>query len=102
MSETSKSMSITEVLMGLNEGGTMEDLATELRCCVAAVQSTGKKGKVQLNITIEPNGPTAISTKEEIKATIPKADAVATLFYVTPEAGLTRRDPRQPSLEIAN
>ncbi len=87
--------------MGLNEGGTMEDLATELRKCVAAVQSTGKKGKVQLSITIEPNGPTAISTKEEIKATHPKSDAVATLFYVTPESGLTRRDPRQPSLEMA-
>lgn len=88
--------------MNLNEGGTMEELAAELRQCVAAVQSTGKKGQLKLTIGITPNGPTAVSTTEKIEVKAPKADPVATLFYVTPESGLSRRDPRQPQLDVVN
>lgn len=100
MEQSNQSLSITEVLMNLNEGGTMEELATELRLAVSAVQGTGKKAQVKLTIDIAPNGPTAVSTTEKIDTKMPKADPVATLFYVTPEAGLSRRDPRQPQLDM--
>lgn len=94
-----KTLTISEVLMSLNDGGAMEDLASELRSCVAAVTGTGKNGKVQLTINVKPNGRDAVTVTDEIKVTLPKADPTATMFYVTEEAGLSRRDPRQPSLE---
>lgn len=95
----SKSLTISEVLMNLNDGGAMEELASELRSCVAAVTATGKAGKVQLNISVKANGRDAVTVTDEVKVTLPKPEPTATMFYVTEEAGLTRRDPRQPSLD---
>lgn len=102
MSEKSRNMTITQILATFNEGGTLEDLGTELRLAVAACQSTGKKAQVKLVIDITKNGGAAVNTVEKISSTIPKPDPAATTFYVTEDAGLSLRDPRQPQLlEVA-
>lgn len=95
-----KNLTITEALMSLNDGGAMEELATELKSCVAAVTTTGKKGKVTLTLEVIPNGQQAVTVTDKIAVTLPKPDAVATMFYVTDDAGLSRRDPRQPELKM--
>lgn len=95
----SKSLTITEVLMNMRDGGAIEELATELRGLSAAVTTTGKAGKVVLTIDMKPNGKDAVTVTDKIDVKLPKPDPQATMFYVTDDAGLTRRDPRQPSLE---
>lgn len=95
-----KNLTITETLMSLNDGGAMEELATELKSCVNAVTVTGKKGKVQLTMEVLPNGQSAVMVTDKIVTTLPKADPVATSFFVTDDAGLSRRDPRQPELKM--
>lgn len=93
-----KSLTLAEVLMSLDDGGPMEAMAAELRSCVAAVTGTGKSGAVQLTLKVKANGASAVTITDDIKVTLPKADPAATMFYVTEDAGLSRRDPRQPSL----
>lgn len=78
----------------------MEDLATELKSCVAAVTATGKKGKVALTLEVLPNGMSGIIVTDKVVVTLPKPDPVATAFFVTEDAGLSRRDPRQPELKM--
>lgn len=95
----SKSLTITEVLMSLRDGGSVEELASELRSCAAAVTTTGKAGKVVLTIDMKPNGKDAVTITDKVDVKLPKADAAATMFYVTDDAGLSRRDPRQPSMD---
>lgn len=94
-----KSLTITEVLMNLRDGGSVEELATQVRNCAAAVTETGKSGKVVLTIDMKPNGKDAITIVDKVDVKLPKADAAATMFYVTDDAGLSRRDPRQPSMD---
>lgn len=94
----SKSLTITEVLMNLREGGSVEELASEIRNAVSATRDTGKKSKVVLTIEIAANGRDAVTITDTVKATLPKPDAVSTMFYATDDNGLSRRDPRQPEL----
>lgn len=96
----SKSLTITEVLMGLRDGGAVEELATELRSLAAAVTATGKAGKVVLTIDMKSNGKDAVTITDKVAVTLPKPDPMATMFYVTDDAGLTRRDPRQPAMDM--
>lgn len=98
MQTKTQNLSIVEALMALNDGGAIEELATEVRSCVAAVTATGKKGSVTLTLNIAPNGKDAVKIIDKVAVKLPKADGVETMFYVTDEAGLSRRDPRQPSL----
>lgn len=94
----SKSLTITEVLMNLREGGSVEELAHEIRNAVRATRETGKKSSVTLKIDIAPNGREAVTITDTVVAKLPKPDAVSTMFYATEDDGLSRRDPRQPEI----
>lgn len=90
-----KKLSIAEFLMSVREGGAIEELRATLEEATQAVLCTGKAGKVSLNISIKPNGTSKVFIKDDVKATIPKADSEETLYFVTDDGGLSRRDPRQ-------
>lgn len=84
--------------MSLRDGGAVEELASELRSLSAAVCATGKAGKVLLTIDMKPNGKDAVTVTDKVDVKLPKPDRSSTMFYVTDDAGLSRRDPRQPSM----
>lgn len=90
-----KKLSMTEVLMKVREGGTLEDLRHAVEEVTRAVNLTGKPGKVTLNLEVKPNGNTAVFIKDSIKTTIPEPNKEDTLFYVTDDGGLSRRNPHQ-------
>lgn len=93
-----QSLSVTEFLLNVREGGAIEEIATQLRTVVAAVQNVQKPGKVQITIDVKPNGMNAVTITDAVKATIPEHKKQETVFFVTDEFGLSRRDPKQPRI----
>jgi hypothetical protein len=87
------------LLMQQDKGRLHDDATDRVREVVAAVASTGGKGKVTLTFEIEPLDPatfadtTAVAVRGKVESTVPRpARAVAT--YFTKRTGeLTRDDP---------
>lgn len=90
-----KKLSMTEFLMKVREGGAVEELRQAVEDCTRAVNVTGKPGKVTLTMEIKPNGNTAVFVKDTIAAKLPEPNKEDTLFYVTDDGGLSRRNPSQ-------
>lgn len=95
-------LSITEFLMSVREGGAVEDLREKLQQLTQAVQSTGKPGRLTLAIDIKPNGYDAVFVKDDVAVKLPKPDTRESVFFVTKDCQLSRRDPNQPSFEELN
>lgn len=74
-------------------GGTFLDL-------VAAVDSTGKAGKITLTISIKKSTKAAMAVVGDIKMSKPTEAPDATLMFATPEGNLLTEDPRQQKLEL--
>lgn len=86
-------------LIGTIRGGALEsELADRTTELVHAVDDTGKKGKLALEITIAPAGKGRVDVSATIKSTTPVHNTESSLFFVTEEGTLTRRDPRQLEL----
>ena len=98
MEDSIQHLSIPEFLMKVREGGAIEELRDNLEQLNRSVILTGKPGSITLKISVKPNGATGVMVKDDIKVSIPVPNKEDTLFFVTEEGGLTRRDPRQPSL----
>lgn len=80
-------------------GKTESELTDSLRDLVARVVDTGKKGTLQLTITVEPlkNDPSILVVSDEIKLKLPEHDRKPSMFW--PKDGqLLRNDPNQRSI----
>jgi hypothetical protein len=95
-------LSITEVLLTLNNGGTVEQLQTEIRDVVAAVQDAGGTGTVTLKLSIKKNGDIGVLVSDSISSTKPKVKSADSMFFVTDDHSLTRKNPDQFTLMEAN
>jgi len=91
---------IQETLHSLNNGTLLADASDALASLVLAVDSTGKPGKLTIEISLRKlNGLTmAASGKLNVKA--PPEPALETLFFPTPEGNLLTEDPRQGKLPL--
>jgi hypothetical protein len=87
-------------LLALNRGLTHKDLTEKLAELVTAVTKVKKSGKLQLTITVKPQPAVdgALFVAADIKASIPRFDPKASIFYATETGGLVRNNPDQPSL----
>lgn len=94
---SNNNLSITEILLAMNNGGTVEALQTAIRETVEAVQNSGGAGSVTLKLTIKKNGEDAVTVTDAITNTKPKLKSPDSFFFVT-ENGLSRSNPRQMSL----
>lgn len=96
-----KTLSIAEVLMNLNNGGTVEEIQSAIREVTKAVVDTGNKGQVTIVLDIARNGNSEnqLIVKDTIKKTLPKAPKPATLFFATDEGHLSRQNPNQMTME---
>lgn len=75
------------------------DLLAEV---VAGVQEFSKQGKVTLEITVSPTKyDNAVEIVGVVKAKTPEAPAPAAMWYADDEGNVSRRDPRQLTLEDA-
>lgn len=84
-------------------GESQEELAEALNALVAAVERTGKKGKLVYTVEIEPvpkAGGGQVTVTDAIDVKLPKPRRSASLFFSTPENNLVRHDPRQQKLPL--
>lgn len=82
----------------LRRGRFVEDLQSELRSVVDAVRSTGKAGKLTVELTVKPAGrgdDVTLTVADRISTRMPAPDVGETILYATADGALSRRDPRQ-------
>lgn len=80
-------------------GGVLQaDLNAQIRDLLGKIQETGKEGKIALELRFKPAGQGRVEVSTAIKSSVPQPTTESTLFYITGEGRLSRRDPRQPEL----
>lgn len=86
----------------IRRGQFLEDCADEMQKVVAAVEETGKSGKLVIEIAIKPasKGQGAVMVADKISAKLPQLPVGETILFVTPENNLVATDPRQKSIEL--
>jgi len=92
-----------EFLVMQGRGATHDELSLRLHELVAAVQETGKAGKLQLTIEVKPlsKGDThTLSVTDTIAAKMPAGERPVTVFFTDKDGNLTRDDPRQMRLPL--
>lgn len=84
-----------------SRGMTHDELSEALRDLTARVRDTGKKGSLQLTVTVATlKGETdVLVVSDEIKLRLPEHDRKASLFYPDADGNLTRTDPNQLTFE---
>lgn len=90
-------------LLELNERrcGTINQATEEMHRLMAAVRATGKKGKITITLTVEPdkNDELALTIAQDVKAVLPAVEAKKALIYHDPDnLAFTKTDPRQLEL----
>jgi len=82
-------------------GQTHAELSDALNELVAAVEEQGKAGELVLRIKVKPAGKVAAGTvivEDEIKMKPPAGERSASIFFVTSDNNLSRKDPYQQEL----
>ena len=92
---------LTDYLGDLEKGRFLIDASRELQELLAAVIDTGKAGTLTLRLSLAPlgGGGEAIQVSGAINSKAPSAARVPTMFFITADGNLSRRDPRQGDLE---
>lgn len=94
---------LQEILLQMNNGATVTELAEALEKAVAAVRATGKSAAITLALKLSPasKGITAVLTVEsQVKTKLPEPDRGITIFYATDDNKLVRNDPKQSMLPL--
>src|SRR5690554_7666624 len=97
-------MDFISVLTDLKNGRVVSQLGDDFGELVAAVHQHGFKGKMVIELTVEPARTNDGVVKEvdvhyQTKVTKPRPNHGKTLFYVDKDATLSRNDPSQMDLD---
>lgn len=92
--------SIVDSLRHLQGGTFLDEASTLLAELVSAVDSTGKPGKIMLEIGVKKMSKGAVGVIGKISLRKPQEAPDATLMFPTPEGNLLTEDPRQQKLEL--
>lgn len=82
-----------------SRGEAHEQISTEFRDLLAAVQEHGRKGSLTIKLTVEPpkghvdGAPLLVAVESDLKA--PKPIAPPAMYFVDHDGRATRNDPRQ-------
>jgi hypothetical protein len=92
---------ITDTLRHIG-GGVFIDIASDkLAELVAAVDASGKSGRIDLSISVKkaPRGGAMILTGK-VKVTKPADEPMEAMLFATPEGNLVADDPHQQKLDL--
>lgn len=96
---TGRPKPIVRVLREVDHGQALRDAARQLHKVLAAVEDTGKAGKVTLTVTVTPpKHGDHLLIEAEAKASVPRRTPTASVFFVDGEGNATRHDPNQLAL----
>lgn len=92
---------ILETLHHLEGGCFLNEAADKLSELIAAVDTTGKPGKLTLTINIRKATGVALAVKGKVTAAMPPEAPLEALLFPTPDGNLLTEDPRQGKLPLA-
>lgn len=88
--------SFSNVIAQIDGGMFEEELEGELRSLLEAISGTGKGGEVTIKIKVKPKkSHGAVEITGDVKTKLPEPERLSSVFFITPEGNLSRRDPRQ-------
>ena len=91
-------------IISAHKGGTIiTDVSAALKQVTAAVQQTGRAGKVTLTMSLRPAGTGTVGTlvfEARVKAAAPETASPASIFYADEDFNLVREDPAQAKLDL--
>ena len=89
------------ILATLQKGRTHIELGRALQDLTEAVRATGKAGTLTFALKVSPSKQFGmVELEDKITVKPPEPERYASLFYVTDDANLTRRDPNQLELPV--
>jgi hypothetical protein len=89
-----------DTLRDLESGGLLDELSDSQHRLIDAIRLAGKGGELVIKLAYKPDGRGQMNIKADIKVNEPKMSRGTSLFFLTPEGNLTRRDPRQQDLAL--
>lgn len=97
-------MSVIDVLEKLDDGGALEDLREAIAQVNHALAQapTKSKGSVTLKINFSKISKSELHIVDEVTSKVPKKIKDPNVFYATPDGGLSRDNPDQGRLGIAD
>ena len=96
----SKSRPFIDTLRDIEAGGLLDELSETQHSLIDAIRLTGKGGELTIKLAYKPDGNGQMTIKADVKAKEPALSRGTSLFFLTPEGNLTRRDPRQQDLPL--
>ncbi|ROH87966.1 hypothetical protein ED236_00285 [Pseudomethylobacillus aquaticus] len=89
-----------DTIRDLRRGSFIDECADELQRVVAAVEETGKAGKLVIEIAVSPasKGQGAVKVADKIVAKLPALPAGETIMFVTTDNNLVANMPGQGEL----
>ena len=101
MSDTDKVVRpFSTFLIEQRNGALAVELGEALNELVEAVTETTKEGSLTLVIKIKPEG-AVLLVSDDVRLKLPAVKSAASIFYADAGNNLTRKDPRQPELPLA-
>lgn len=94
-------MNFVEVLRDHARGTVADDAQAELLDLIQAVSATGKEGSVTVKLKAKPSGNRTVMLGFEVTSKVPQADPEVGVFFVDRNGVLTKDDPTQPKLPMA-
>jgi hypothetical protein len=105
MPETEKPQSdFYQLLLEMRAGRVLQDINTKFNQVLSAVLDTGSKGKVTIELSIDPGrmgiggAVLEVELSHNIKLKTPEHDIGRAVFFVNKNGVLTREDPEQAAL----
>lgn len=99
--EPTEEQSFAAFLCQHARGASERELSTALRDLAEAVEETGRPGSITYTLSLRPESRAehVVTTTDEIKVKMPKADRPASIFFIDQQYRLVRNDPRQLTFE---
>ena len=92
---------ITDTLRHIGGGVFIDTASDRLAELVAAVDASGKSGRIELSITVKKaTRGGAMHLTGKVKLVKPAEEPMEALLFATPEGNLTADDPHQQQLEL--
>lgn len=96
----SKSRPFIDTMRDIEAGCLLDELSETQHSLIDAIRLTGKGGELTIKLAYKPDGNGQMTIKADVKAKEPALSRGTSLFFLTPEGNLTRRDPRQQDLPL--
>lgn len=94
---------ITDTLRHIAGGFFIDTASDKMAELVAAVDQSGKSGKITLEVSIKKETRSgAMKITGKVKLSKPAEDAMESIMFATPEGNLVVDDPSQMKLELKN